>query len=70
MRHIILTGYDVGVVSVPPDNGGGRILQLGAQDRTELIEIGLTDETWDELVESAKRVHVAKRLPPQLGEKS
>lgn len=58
MKHIILTGYHVGVINVPPDNGGGRVVQLAAKDGSELIEIALDDETWDGFVRMGSRIKI------------
>lgn len=60
MRRIILTGYNVGVIPLPPDNGGGRLIQIGAKDGSECYEIAVTDEVWDEFVSMGDRIQIAK----------
>ena len=59
MRHIILKGYAVGAIVIPPDAGGGRIIQIGAHDGSELIEIAVDDQTWDDFTAMGERLHVA-----------
>lgn len=63
MRRVILSGYNVGVTPLPPDNGGGRLIQILAQDESELYEIAVTDETWDAIVVQSRRIHLASELP-------
>ena len=60
MRHVIVKGYRVGVQAIPADLGGGRLIQLAANDESELIEIALLDDDWEQVVELAQRVHVAQ----------
>lgn len=62
MRRIILTGYNVGVFPIPPDDGGGRVVQIAAQDASEVYEIALDDQTWESIVQMGRRV---KLLTPE-----
>lgn len=64
MRHVILTDYLVGVVNVPHDNGGGRVIQIAAKDRSELIEIAVDDQVWDDFVAMGERIHIARPGDP------
>lgn len=60
MKQIILTGYVIGVVNLPPDNGGGRVVRIAAKDGSELYELAIDDTTWEELVAMGDRIKIVK----------
>lgn len=64
MKHIILNGYLIDVLNVPPDDGGGRVIRLSAKDGSETIDLALTDDDYEAFVERGRRVSVFRQLPP------